>query len=62
MDSEKPSGENGSMNAGMDYLEKCRGLLEAIRAQEAEIAKAADIFSDSILAGRMVHVFGSGHS
>ena len=62
MDSEKPSGENGSMNAGMDYLEKCRGLLETIRAQETEIAKAADIFSDSILAGRLVHLFGAGHS
>ena len=50
MDSEKPSGENGSMNAGMEYLEKCRGLIETIRAQEEAIAKAADIFSGSILA------------
>lgn len=45
-----------------DYLEKCRGLIGAVEAQSADIAKAADWFSRTILDGRMVHVFGSGHS
>src|SRR5690606_36119180 len=33
-----------------------------IERQEREIAQAAIWFSETILAGRMVHVFGSGHS
>ncbi len=45
-----------------DYLEKCRGLIDKVAAQESAIAQAADWFSQTILAGRMVHVFGSGHS
>ena len=32
------------------------------RAQLPAIGTAADWFADTILAGRMVHVFGSGHS
>ena len=50
------------MNPTQDYLEKCRGLIDKIAAQEEAIATAADWFSNTILAGRMVHVFGSGHS
>jgi predicted NBD/HSP70 family sugar kinase/uncharacterized phosphosugar-binding protein len=45
-----------------DYLEQCRGLLETVAAQQPEIRRAADWFTEAILAGRMVHVFGSGHS
>jgi uncharacterized phosphosugar-binding protein len=45
-----------------DYLDKCSQLLETIRAQSESIQIASDIFAESILAGRMVHVFGSGHS
>src|SRR5436305_14785086 len=45
-----------------EYLEKCRGLIGAVLGQAAEIGRAADWFSQTILAGRMVHVFGSGHS
>src|SRR5664279_2105108 len=45
-----------------DYLEKCEGIIRTIRAQESEMKKAAKLFADTILAGRMVHVFGSGHS
>src|ERR1041384_5030671 len=45
-----------------DYLDKCRGLIETVRSQRAAIKRAADWFSATILAGRMVHVFGSGHS
>lgn len=45
-----------------DYLEKCRALLDMVAAQSAAIEEAADWFAETILAGRMVHVFGSGHS
>ena len=44
------------------YLLKCREILDKIGKQEDQIQKAADWFAESILAGRMVHVFGSGHS
>src|SRR5438105_2117823 len=50
------------MNPATDYLEKCGGLIAAVEAQRAEIGRAADWFAATILAGRMVHVFGSGHS
>jgi len=45
-----------------EYLLKCRDIIERISEQENQIQKAASWFSESILAGRMVHVFGSGHS
>ncbi|WP_304232883.1 sugar isomerase domain-containing protein [Jiulongibacter sediminis] len=44
------------------YLEKCRALVDAVSAQEEAILETAQLFSKSILTGRMVHVFGSGHS
>jgi uncharacterized phosphosugar-binding protein len=45
-----------------DYLEQCRNLIAIVVAQSAAIGLAADRFAKTILAGRMVHVFGSGHS
>src|ERR1043165_8799934 len=45
-----------------DYLSQCRRLVEAVAAQAGAIEQAADWFAETILAGRMVHVFGSGHS
>src|SRR5436190_14069371 len=45
-----------------DYLSKCEKIIQKIRGQEDAIAKAASWFAESILAGRVVHVFGSGHS
>src|ERR1041385_7627128 len=45
-----------------DYLSECRRLVDAVAAQERAIEPAADWFAQTILAGRMVHVFGSGHS
>jgi len=45
-----------------DYLSECRRLIDAVGRQAAAIEKAAEWFSATILAGRMVHVFGSGHS
>ena len=44
------------------YLQKCSGIIETIKAQQNNIAKAADWFAQTILAGRMVHAFGTGHS
>ena len=44
------------------YLQYSRELVDKVQAQLPEIQRAADWFSQSILAGRMVHVFGSGHS
>ncbi len=44
------------------YLERCLILADRVRAQSAAIAQAADWCAETILAGRMVHVFGSGHS
>ena len=44
------------------YLVKSRALVDAVEAQTSAIEKAADLFAATILAGRMVHLFGSGHS
>lgn len=44
------------------YLDQCSRMLETIRNQEQGVLQAAQWFADSILAGRLVHVFGSGHS
>jgi uncharacterized phosphosugar-binding protein len=45
-----------------DYLQKCEKIIQTIREQRKEIQQTAALFSKTILAGRMVHVFGSGHS
>jgi len=45
-----------------DYLDCAVGLLSRVRAQLPGIQQAADRFAETILAQRMVHVFGSGHS
>ena len=50
------------MTPSSQYLEKCRALLDTVASQEDEIRRAAGWFAESILAGRVVHVFGSGHS
>jgi uncharacterized phosphosugar-binding protein len=50
------------MTPTQDYLQKCRDIIETVSKQESLIKRAAQWFSESILAGRMVHVFGSGHS
>ena len=46
----------------IDYLEKCRGLIDAVAGQKDAICEVSDLFAETILAGRMVHLFGSGHS
>lgn len=50
------------MNLTEAYLEKCAHIIEKVKAQQESIRLAAKWFSESILAGRVVHVFGSGHS
>jgi uncharacterized phosphosugar-binding protein len=45
-----------------EYLHKSRQIIDIVESQQKSIAQAARWFADSILAGRMVHVFGSGHS
>jgi uncharacterized phosphosugar-binding protein len=45
-----------------DYLNACQAMLETTRQQELQIGQAADWFAASILAGRVVHLFGAGHS
>src|SRR2546430_5852328 len=44
------------------YLQRCRELADVVERQLPQIQQAADWFAQSILAGRMVQVFGSGHS
>ena len=50
------------MSPTQSYLNKCQELLQTVAGQEAAIQQAADWFAQSILAGRLVHLFGSGHS
>jgi uncharacterized phosphosugar-binding protein len=44
------------------YLKKCEDIISTVSEQKNEIEIAARWFAESILAGRVVHVFGSGHS
>lgn len=50
------------MTPTQDYLGRCRHILDIVANQEQEIIRAAAWFAETILKGRMVHVFGSGHS
>jgi uncharacterized phosphosugar-binding protein len=45
-----------------DYLQKCEKIIRTINAQKKEMEQTAALFAQTILAGRMVHVFGTGHS
>lgn len=50
------------MNLTSQYIQQSRALLDTIEAQAQAIQQAATWFSQTILTGRMVHLFGSGHS
>lgn len=50
------------MNVIQEYLGLSRKIIDRVSAQETAIQQAAFMFAKTILAGRMVHVFGSGHS
>jgi uncharacterized phosphosugar-binding protein len=50
------------MNPAVEYLQKCRKLVDAVEQQLGKIQVVADWFAATILNDRMVHLFGSGHS
>jgi uncharacterized phosphosugar-binding protein len=50
------------MSPSAEYLQKSRRLVDAVERQQDAIAQAAEWFSQTIVKGRMVHLFGSGHS
>lgn len=50
------------MSPALQYLEASQGILNRVRGQLPLIQQSADLFAKTILAGQMVHVFGSGHS
>jgi uncharacterized phosphosugar-binding protein len=50
------------MNLTETYLKRCIEITEKVKQQQQLIKQAAQWFAESILAGRMVHVFGTGHS
>src|SRR6478752_1111737 len=51
-----------NMTPAADYLARARAITDVVEGQLSAIRQAADWFADTILAGRMVHLFGSGHS
>lgn len=50
------------MSLTSQYIQKSRAILDTVEQQSDAIQQAAQWFSQTILAGRMVHLFGSGHS
>jgi len=50
------------MSVTQQYLEKGRDIISIVEKQESIIKVVANLFAQSILDGRMVHLFGSGHS
>ncbi len=50
------------MSVGDEYLDRCEELAKKVRAQMPVIHQVANVFAKTILAGRMAHVFASGHS
>ncbi len=50
------------MSITKQYLEKGKSIISSIEMQQDQILEVAHLFASSILKGRMVHLFGSGHS
>jgi uncharacterized phosphosugar-binding protein len=50
------------MTPTQQYLHQARQLVDAVARQQSQIEQTAGLFAKTILAGRMVHLFGSGHS
>jgi uncharacterized phosphosugar-binding protein len=50
------------MSLTTEYLNHCRQIADVVQSQQNQIQQTARWFADTILKGRMVHVFGSGHS
>ncbi len=53
---------NDAVSPGEAFLNASANLLERVREQMPAMRRAAGWFADTILGGRMVHLFGSGHS
>ena len=51
-----------TLSPSAQYLKHCEGIHARVAEQIDTIQQVANMFADSILAGGMVHVFGSGHS
>lgn len=51
-----------TLSPAQNFFQRCRELADIVEKQLPQIQQAADWFAQSILAGRMVQVFGSGHS
>lgn len=45
-----------------EYLKKGKEIIAIVEQQEDKIKEVAEVFAQTILKGRMVHIFGSGHS
>ena len=50
------------MSLTKGYIKACDDILNTVREQEVLILKVAERFAETILKGRVVHLFGSGHS
>lgn len=50
------------MSVIQEYLDKGKDIINTIEEQKSIIQRVAQLFAESILKGRMVHLFGSGHS
>lgn len=50
------------MSPALLYLQGCRALAAEVESQLPQIEQAASWFAQSIHRGRVVHLFGSGHS
>lgn len=50
------------MSLTNQYLEKGREIISVVEKQQDILQQVAQLFARSILKGRMVHLFGSGHS
>ena len=50
------------MSPIQDYLKKSKKIIQVVEKQQVAMEQGAQWFAETILAGRMVHVFGSGHS
>jgi uncharacterized phosphosugar-binding protein len=51
-----------AVEPSLAYLQRCREIVDTVERQHSAILQAATWFADTILANRMVHLFGSGHS
>lgn len=48
--------------SNLQYLEGIRKVIDKIETQESKIREAAELCAKTIASGKLVHMFGSGHS